>query len=106
MAMPKTGFSPQVVQHIAQLANVVVSADEEAALATAFEETIAVVAKMTELDTSMVQPTHQVTGLENVLRSDEVAMPRMFTQAEALANANETHAGFFVVPQVIDQKDA
>lgn len=104
--MSKTGFTPLVVQHIAQLANLTVSSEEETALATAFSETIEVVATMGELDTQNVQPTHQVTGLENVWREDTVDETRTFTQNEALANASQTYDGFFVVPQVLDQKDA
>lgn len=106
MPMPKSGFSPQVVHHIAQLANLTISAEEEVSLGAAFAETIDVVAKMSELDTKQVQPTHQVTGMENIWREDTVDADRMFSQSDATANAKETYAGFFVVPQVIDQKDA
>lgn len=104
--MSKAVFTPQIVHHIAQLANLSVTPTEEETLSKAFAETIDVVAKMADLDTTKIEPTHQVTGLENVLREDEVISEQMFTQDEALANAARSHAGFFVVPQVIDQKDA
>lgn len=100
--MTKT-FSNQVVRHVANLANIPISDAESQSLETAFEETIKVVSHLTELNTTKTEPTHQVTGLENVLREDKVTENRMFTQAEALANAQETHEGYFVVPQVIDQ---
>lgn len=96
-------FSNQVVRHVANLANIPVSDSEAETLESAFEETIKVVQHLTELNTSQTEPTHQVTGLENVLREDLVTPERMFSQSEALANAQETHEGFFVVPQVIDQ---
>lgn len=92
------------MHHIAGLANIPVSRDEESKFSAAFTDTIAVVAEMSQLDTSKTQPTHQVTGLENVWREDVVDEKRMFTQSQALANAHKTHDGYFVVPQVIDQE--
>jgi len=103
--MSKSGFTPQLVHHIAQLAQLTLSSTEEVSISQDFVKTIEVVARMSELNTTAVAPTHQVTGLENVWRADKVDEKRMFTQAEALANAAKTAAGFFVVPQVIDQKD-
>lgn len=91
------------VSHIAKLANIPVTPDEEKKLEAAFEETLAVIENLQTVDVSNVQPTYQVTGLENVLREDSVDEEKMFSQAEALANAKETHEGFVVVPQVISQ---
>lgn len=91
------------VHHIAKLANIPVTKQEEEKLAVAFEETFEVINKLQEVDVTGVEPTHQVTGLTNVLRTDEVDRENMFTQQEALANANQQYEGYFVVPQVIDQ---
>lgn len=98
-----TVISPSTVQHIAQLANIPITAEEEQTFAVAFSETLDVVSHMSQLDTKNVEPTHQVTGLENVLREDKVDETRMFSQKEALANAPQKHDGYFVVPQIIDQ---
>ena len=73
------------------------------ALLSAFEETLAVIDNLREVDVQKVEPTHQVTGLENITREDVVDSKRMFTQEEALANASKTHDGYFVVPRIIDQ---
>jgi aspartyl-tRNA(Asn)/glutamyl-tRNA(Gln) amidotransferase subunit C len=91
------------VHHVAQLAQIPITDDEEKKLERAFDETLKVVDKLQELDVSAVEPTHQVTGLVNILREDVVEESRMFSQAEALANAKHTHNGFFVVNQLIDQ---
>lgn len=101
--MKKTNISLQQVQHIAHLANIPVSEAELVRLQSAFDETLDVISNLKELDTTKVTPTHQVTGLENVLREDEVSEKRMFSQQAALANASKTHAGYFVVPQIISQ---
>lgn len=95
----KTG----VVHHIAQLAQIPISDKEEQSLEHAFDATLKVIDKLQELDVKNVEPTHQVTGLHNVLREDIVDESRMFTQEEALANAKQTHNGFFVVNQLIEQ---
>lgn len=96
-------ISTQQVLHIAQLAAIPVSDAEATQLADAFDETLEVVANLQSLDTSKTEPTHQVTGLENVLREDIVNEPHMLTQKEALANAAHTHNGYIVVPRIIDQ---
>lgn len=92
----------KLVKHIAQLANIPISATEEAALAADFSETLEVVDKLQQVDIQGVEMTHQVTGLTNVTREDEVNEDNMFTQEAALTNASRTHNGFFVVERLID----
>ncbi len=96
--MPKT----IPVSHIAKLANIPITQAEEKSLEKAFDETLKVVDELKNVDVSTVQPTYQVTGSENILREDEVDEARMFTQAQALANAKKVHDGYFIVNQVID----
>lgn len=91
------------VSHIAKLANIPITAAEEQKLEKAFEETLAVVEELQAVDVRDVEPTYQVTGLENVTRQDIIDEKRMFTQEQALANARAQHDGYFVVPQVISQ---
>lgn len=93
------------VKHIAKLANIPVSAQEEIDLAKAFNQTLDVIEELKTVDVTGIEPTHQVTGLENVTRDDAVTTDRMFTQNQALANAQHTYQGYFVVPRVIDEKD-
>ncbi|MEK7458368.1 MAG: Asp-tRNA(Asn)/Glu-tRNA(Gln) amidotransferase subunit GatC, partial [Patescibacteria group bacterium] len=62
-----------------------------------------VVDELKKVNTTNVEPTHQVSGLINVFRKDVVDMDRMFTQEQALANASQSHNGFFVVEQILDQ---
>lgn len=100
-----TAISPQQVGHVASLASIPVTADEEKSMAKAFAETLDVIAQLQQLDVSKTQPTHQVTGLENVWREDVVITENMFTQSEALANAAQTYQGYIVVPQIINQQD-
>lgn len=92
------------VQHIADLANIPITEDEAESLKHAFEETLETIKELQSVDVSSVEPTHQVTGFENVLREDSVIEDTMFTQTQALQNAQQTHNGYFVVPRIIDEK--
>lgn len=97
-------ITTQTIKHVASLSNIPVTAQELENLRNAFEETLEVIAELQSVDISAVEPTHQVTGLENVLREDIVDSDHMFTQQEALANAKITHNGYFVVPRIIEEK--
>jgi aspartyl-tRNA(Asn)/glutamyl-tRNA(Gln) amidotransferase subunit C len=102
--MKGTTFSPIDVRKIAKLANIPVSQDRAADLAEGFTKTIHVVDALTKVDVAGIEPTNQVTGLENVFREDEIDTAPIFTQEEALSNAKRTHNGFFVVDQVLEEK--
>lgn len=103
--MAKATVTPQVIEHIASLAQIPVSKTETGKFAEAFTQTLAVVEELREPDTSATPPTHQVTGLENVWRDDVVEPEKMFSQTEALANGAQVHEGYFVVPRVLEEKD-
>ena len=103
MGAPKTKkFTAEDVHKIAKLANIPVTAREEAVLSEGFNTTMKVVDTLFSVDVKGVIPTSQVTGLENVLREDEIDGQRVFTQDQALANARRKHNGFFVVDQILE----
>lgn len=94
-------FSSTDVHHIATLANIPVSTQEETAIAVAFDETLSVIANLSTLDTSGVEPAAQTSGLENVWREDVVTPERMFSQELALSGSGSTQNGYFVVERVL-----
>lgn len=96
-------ITTQQVQHIADLANIPITDQEQANLADSFSQTLDVINELTQVDVTGVEPTHQVTGLENVLREDIVNEEIMFSQKEALANGKKIHDGYFVVERIIDE---
>ncbi len=103
MTKKNTPFTSAQMQHVAQLANLELTDTQAKKLATAFTETMEVVNRLQQLDISSVEPTHQVTGLTNRWREDEVDKSQEFTQEEALHNAAHTHNGYFVVPRIVNQ---
>lgn len=99
------GFSAATVTEIAVLAQIPLTEAEKAGLAKGFNTTISVVDELNEVEVGGVEPTHQVTGLSNITRRDEVDQERMFTQEQALSNSPGTYNGYFMVPRLIDQDD-
>lgn len=64
------------VSHIAALARLQLTPQEEEKMAKELSSILQYVDILGELDTTDVQPTAQVTGLSSVLRSDSVATPQ------------------------------
>ncbi|MBU0579216.1 Asp-tRNA(Asn)/Glu-tRNA(Gln) amidotransferase subunit GatC [Patescibacteria group bacterium] len=100
----KQKIDKQLVRHIAELAQIPITAKEEESLANDFAATLKVVDQLQKVDAKGVKLTYQVTGLKNITREDEVNKKNMFTQKQALINASHTYDGFFVVKRVIDAK--
>ena len=94
-------ISKDLVEHIAKLAKIPVSEGEKKSLADGFNKTLTVIDELFKVDVIGVEPTHQVTGLENVLRDDVVDEKKMFSQEQALSNTKNKHNGYFVVDQIL-----
>ena len=73
------------VTHVAKLANLPLKPGENKKFEKQLGEILTYVEKLNEVDTKNVEPTSQVTGLENVTREDETT-PSL-SQDEALSNA-------------------
>jgi len=101
--MPNT-VSPQDVAHVATLANLSVTDQEQQQFAQAFTATLEEIDNLQDLDTSAVEPTHQVTGLTNVWRADEVDQSRLLSQTEALAQVEHSLRGYVVVDRIIEEE--
>lgn len=95
-------FSQADVDAIAKLANIPVTSEEKKTLAEGFTKVLGVLDELKSANVKSIEPTSQVTGLENVTREDEVDVTRMFTQEDALANAPKKHNGFIVVDRVLE----
>lgn len=89
----------QQVDNIARLAKLSFSQDEKEKFVEQFNQILNYMEKLSELDTSDVEPTYNVLALTNVMRSDEEKT--WLSQEEALANAPRSNHGFFSVPKVI-----
>jgi aspartyl-tRNA(Asn)/glutamyl-tRNA(Gln) amidotransferase subunit C len=89
------------VEHIAKLAKLEFNEDEKAKFTEQFNEILAFMEKLNELDTSKVEPLSHVIELQNVFRDD--AVKQSLPTEEALKNAPAKTEKFFKVPKVIDK---
>lgn len=94
-----TTISTSDIQHLASLSSLALADDEVDGLRQDLENIIGYIEQLGKLDTAGVEPTYQVTGLENVWREDEVqpGIPR----DELLELATEKQNNQVKVPQVL-----
>lgn len=92
------------VAHVALLANLPITPQEEEKFDRQFTDTLKTVDLINELDTTNTPPTYQVTGLVNVFREDVIDTGRMLSQDQALSNAPKTYNGYFQVPSVFHEQ--
>jgi len=87
------------VRHLAQLSSLQLSDQEIDALQTDMVSILGYIEQLSELDTTGVEPTYQVTGLENVWRNDTVQSG--VSPDTLLEIAPASHAHQIKVPKVL-----
>lgn len=85
---------------LAVLSNLQLADDEIGSLQSDIEKILEYVEQLDELDTDGVEPAYQVTGLKNVMRTDEVSVGSV-DRAALLALAPEQKDNQIKVPKVI-----
>lgn len=88
------------IKKLAKLAFLFLKNDEEKKLEDQLETTLKHIDSLSEIDTSKVVGTNEVTNLKNVAREDVVTAS--LSQEDALSNAKKTYNGFFVVPVILE----
>ena len=88
------------VRHLARLSNLQLSDDEVANLQTDLGNILNYIDQLGALDTTGVEPTYQVTGLENVWR-DDVVEQNDVTREKLLGLAPDATENAVKVPQVL-----
>ena len=91
----------KTVKHVALLASLKLSEKEIKKFQKQLSEILAYVDKLSELETKGVEPTSQVTGLENVFRDDE-PKPSL-SQDKTLSGAKEKHNNFFKIKPIFER---
>lgn len=88
------------VLHVAELARLALTEKEIELLTGQLQRILSYVEKLSELDTTGVEPTSYTVPLRSVTREDKVT-PSL-SQEKALANAPASERGCFKVPKVIE----
>lgn len=95
-----TTISTNDVQHLAQLSSLQLSENEVESLRGDLENILGYIEQLSELTTDGVEPTYQVTGLQNVWREDTVDTYGLGREA-LLALAPAVEAEQIKVPKVL-----
>lgn len=93
-------ISRDTVLHLAQLSKLQLDDSEVDSLVNDITNILGYVEQLDELDTNEVEPTYQVTGLENVWREDVVSTNDVNTK-DLLALAPDAVANQVKVPKVL-----
>ena len=88
------------VKKLAVLSALTVTDDEATALLKQLNEILGFVEQLNEVDTAGLEPTYQVTGLENVMRDDKV-IDYGLSREDLLKNAPDQHEGQIKVKRVL-----
>ena len=89
------------IEHIANLARLDLSEEELDLYGGQLSDVLSYIDQLQEVDTSGVEPTAQVTGLENVLREDVVNVWDKKEQKNALEQAPSLEDGQIKVKRVL-----
>jgi len=88
------------VQHVAKLARLNWTAEEEQTLTGQLNAILKYAEKLNELDTEDIEPTTHVLHVSNVMREDETKESLSIEQV--MRNAPEEEDGQFKVPAVME----
>jgi len=95
-----TQISRDDVQHLAQLSNLQLVDSEIDGLQTDIDNILKYIEQLSEIDTTGVEPTYQVTALENVWHNDHVLEDDV-TREQLLALSRESLDHQVKVPKVL-----
>lgn len=90
-----------LIDHIAHLSRLSFAGPQKEAIRQDMQRMIAFVDKLSELDTTGVEPLIFMSEEVNRLRNDEVA--QSVSHEEALRNAPKKDSDYFRIPKVLDK---
>lgn len=92
------------VKKVSELAKIPLTDEELTNYQSELETIISFVEKLNEVNTDAVEPTNQVTGIENAFHEDVVDEAITFTTKDATANAKESDGSYIVTEGVFDER--
>lgn len=95
-----TKISTSDIRHLAVLSGIELEDSEVQSLQLDMKNIIEYIDKLDKLDVSGVEPTYQVTGLENIMREDEIDQSEV-SREQLLGLASESLDNQVKVPKVL-----
>jgi aspartyl-tRNA(Asn)/glutamyl-tRNA(Gln) amidotransferase subunit C len=93
-------ITKDTVKKLAKLSSIGLSDNEIEAMTTELTAIVGFVEELQSVDIDGVEPTFQVTGLQDAFRADEVN-PVTLSREELLINAPAQQDGYIKVPRVL-----
>jgi aspartyl-tRNA(Asn)/glutamyl-tRNA(Gln) amidotransferase subunit C len=90
------------VEKVAKLANLPVTEEEKEKYSDQLTKILGYIDELQKVDTTGIEPTYNVTGLNSVFREDIPS--ESLSQKAALQNAKEEKKGFFVTKGVFEEE--
>jgi aspartyl-tRNA(Asn)/glutamyl-tRNA(Gln) amidotransferase subunit C len=88
------------VQHIAKLARLGLTKREILKMQKELSSILDYMEKLKEVDVSKIEPTSHSVQLENVIRSDEVEIPKLKTRKKLIEQAPKTKNNYLKVKSI------
>lgn len=95
-------LTKQEIEHVAKLARLELTEEEINKYGEQLSAVLSYIDQLSEVDTAGVEPTAQVTGLENVWREDEVEVWDETQTRNALELAPELEDGQIKVKRILE----
>jgi len=95
-------LNKQEIQHIADLARLELTSEEMEKFGKQLSGVLDYIDQLKEVNTDDIEPTAQITGLENVLREDEIGVWDDGERLAALDLAPEKEDGQIKVKRVLN----
>jgi aspartyl-tRNA(Asn)/glutamyl-tRNA(Gln) amidotransferase subunit C len=94
-------ITSDTTKKVARLANLPLTTEQEQIFTDQLSKIVDYIDQLNSVDTSSVEPTYNTTGLENILRNDEIE--ESLPQDEALANATNKKDGLFLTKGIFEE---
>lgn len=99
--MVKTGLTKEEIIHLAKLASLTLTEEEQRIYQKQLTETLEYIKNLNELDTIGVPPTNHIVNLTNIYFKDGEKNRRPLKITEALQNATHKKNNYFVVKRIL-----
>lgn len=91
------------IKRLSRLSNLDITEQEAINLKDELSEVVSYFEALSELPTEDFTPTSQTTGLQDILRNDDIITTRILPVSKATSGTDQIYNNLFVVPQVIDK---
>ena len=98
-----SSISKEQIDHIAKLAKIKLTEKEEEKFANDLSSILDYIDKLNKVDTENIKPIQQITGLDNITRSDvEIRNPKSEIRNKILDEAPDRKDNYFKVPKILE----